>query len=269
MPKAPAPPKAKFSWRASMRFIIWLGVFAGCAWGASEAHSFLLHDPRFELRCDPAERTCAGLEIRGAVYSSRMRISQVFAPDFGLSIFHVPLAERRRHLLAVDWVRSAAITRIWPDQIVVTVSERRPAAFAKLPIGASGRYWLGLVDEDGVLLSIPSRARFHLPMLSGISEQQTDEERRARVKIMERLLADLGPNARAISEINVGSLGNVRLIADFDQKALELWIGDRAWRSRYMNFVNHYNEIRSHSEQARIFDLRMDDRILARQEGRR
>lgn len=248
---------------------MWLAVFAGLALGASEAHSFLLRDPRFELRCDPAESTCAGLEIRGAVYASRVRIAQVFAPDFGLSIFHIPLAERRRHMLAIDWVRSASITRIWPDQIVVTVSERRPAAFAKLPIGGSGRYWLGLVDDDGVLLSVPPRARFHLPMLSGVSEQQTDEERRARVKTMERLLADLGPNARAISEINVGSLGNVRVIAGFDGKALELWMGDRAWRSRYMNFVNHYNEIRGHSEQARIFDLRMDDRILARQEARR
>jgi hypothetical protein len=31
-----------------------------------------------------------------------------------------------------------------------------------------------------------------------------------------------------------------------------------------MNFMNHYPEIRAHSEQARVFDLRMDDRILAK-----
>jgi cell division protein FtsQ len=248
---------------------MWLSVFAGLAWGANEAHSFLLRDPRFELRCDPAERTCASLEIRGAVYASRYRIAQVFAPDFGYSVFHIPLAERRRHLLAIDWVRSASVTRVWPDQIVVTVTERRPVAFAKLPIAGSGRYWLGLVDDEGVLLSVPPRARFHLPMLSGISEQQTDAERRARVRTMQSLLADLGPDARGISEINVGALDNVRVISDLAGRAIELWIGDHAYRSRYMNFVNHYGEIRSHSEQARVFDLRMDDRILARQDSRR
>lgn len=269
MPKPPAPPKPKLSWRTALRISIWLGVFAGLAWGANEAHSFLLRDPRFELRCDPAERTCGSLEIRGAVYASRYRIAQVFAPDFGSSVFHIPLAERRRHLLAIDWVRSASVTRIWPDQIVVTVAERRPVAFAKLPIAGSGRYWLGLVDDDGVLLTVPARARFHLPMLSGISEQQTDEERRARVRTMERLLADLGQSARGISEINVGTLDNVRVISDLDGRAIELWIGDRAYRSRYMNFVNHYGEIRGHQEQARVFDLRMDDRILARQDARR
>lgn len=269
MPKPPAPPKPRFSWRTALRVTVWLGVFAGLAWGAKEAQSFLLQDPRFELRCDPTEHTCASLEIRGAVYASRYRIAQVFAPDFGYSVFHIPLAERRRHLLAIDWVRGASVSRVWPDQIVVTVMERRPVAFAKLPIAGSGRYWLGLVDDDGVLLSVPPRARFHLPMLSGISEQQTDEERRARLRTMERLLADLGGNARGISEINVGALDNVRVIADLDGRAIELWIGDHAYRSRYMNFVNHYSEIRSHSEQARVFDLRMDDRILARQDARR
>jgi len=269
VPKPPAPPKPKFSWRTALRVTVWLSVFAGLAWGAKQAHSFLLSDPRFELRCDPAERTCASLEIRGAVYANHYRIAQVFAPDFGYSVFHIPLAERRRHLLAIDWVRTASVTRIWPDQIVVTITERRPVAFAKLPIAGSGRYWLGLVDDEGVLLSLPPRARFHLPMLSGVSEQQTDEERRARVKMMQRLLADLGRNARGISEINVGALDNVRVIADLDGRAIELWIGDRAYRSRYMNFVNHYDEIRGHSEQARVFDLRMDDRILARQDARR
>lgn len=264
MPKAPAPPKPKFSWKLAVRLAIWLGVFAGLAFAGKQAHSFLLRDPRFDLRCDPPARTCASLEIRGAVYASRVRIAQVFAPDFGRSVFHIPLAERRRHLLAIDWVKTASITRIWPNQVVVTVSERRPVAFAKLPIAGSGRYWLGMVDDDGVLLSIPPRARFHLPMLSGISEQQTDQERRVRVKAMEALLEELGPNARRISEINVASIENVRLIADADGHAVELWIGDHGYRSRYMNFMNHYAEIRAHSEQARVFDLRMDDRILAR-----
>jgi hypothetical protein len=41
-------------------------------------------------------------------------------------------------------------------------------------------------------------------------------------------------------------------------------VGDQHYRSRYMNFVDHYPEIRRHSDQASVFDLRFDDRILAK-----
>jgi hypothetical protein len=47
-------------------------------------------------------------------------------------------------------------------------------------------------------------------------------------------------------------------------QGVELWLGDQHYRSRYLNFVQHYRDIRLHSEQASVFDLRLDDRILAR-----
>jgi hypothetical protein len=47
-------------------------------------------------------------------------------------------------------------------------------------------------------------------------------------------------------------------------QAVELWLGDQRFRSRYLNFLSHYPEIRKHSERAGVFDLRLDDRIFAR-----
>ena len=86
----------------------------------------------------------------------------MFAADLGKSVFQLPLAERRRHLLAMDWVRTAAVTRVWPNRILVTITERTPVAFAKLPIAGSVRHWMALMDADGVLLSIPPKVRFRL-----------------------------------------------------------------------------------------------------------
>jgi cell division protein FtsQ len=264
MPKAPAPPKPKLDWRMGVRVLAWGAVCAGVAWGGKEVHSFLLRDARFGFDCAPREKSCALLEIHGAVYASRARIQSVFAADFGRSVFQMPIAERRRHLLAIDWVRSAAVSRVWPNRIVVTVTERKPVAFARLPIAGSSRHWLALIDKEGVLLSLPPRVRFHLPVLSGVSEDQTDDERRDRVEAMEHLLSDLGPEAKEISEINAAVPREMRVITDVDGHGVELWMGDQHYRSRYMNFVSHYGEIRRHSERAAVFDLRMDDRILAR-----
>lgn len=255
MPKAPAPPKPKFNARLWLRIALWGAIFAGLAYGAKEVHSFLLRDPRFEFR---------NLEIRGAVYTDRARIQAVFAPDANRSVFQIPLAERRRHLLAIDWVHTASIERVWPNRLVVAITERRPVAFAKLQIAGSNRHWLALIDGEGILLSIPSRVRFRLPVLSGVEEEQSDEERRVRVEAMQHLLTDLGSQAKDISEINAASIHDLAVIADIDGKGLELWLGDRHYRSRYTNFLSHYQEIKAHSETARIFDLRLDDRISTR-----
>jgi cell division protein FtsQ len=255
MPKPVAPPKKRFGWRTMVRLIAWAGIAAGVAWGGREVDSFLVRDPRFQF---------ANVEIHGAVYTNTARIRNVFAPDSGASVFKMPLAERRRRLLAVDWVNTASISRVWPDSIVVTVTERTPVAFAKLPIAGTARYRFSLIDGEGVLLAIPPRVRFRLPVLSGVMEEQTEPDRRVRVKAMQHLLDDLGPQAKDISEINAASTLEMRVITAIDGHAVELWIGDQHYRSRYTHFVNNYGEIRKHSEQASVFDLRLDDRILAK-----
>lgn len=264
MPKPLAPPKPKFNLRLGVRVMLWLIVVAGLAWAGKEANSFLLSDPRFEMACEPAQAACAALEIRGAVYTNKQRIQSVFAQDFGQSVFHVPLAERRRRLLAVDWISTASVSRVWPDRIVVAITERHPVAFAKLPIGSGPRYRLTLIDTDGVLLSLPPRVRFRLPVLSGVTEDQTEAARSERVKAMQVLLNDLGPQAKDISEINAAVPADLRIVASVGQNAVELLIGDQHYRSRYLNFLNHYDEIRKRSGDAGVFDLRLDDRILAR-----
>ena len=263
MPRPPEPKKPKLNWRLIARAILWSGICAGFAFGGMEVHSFMLRDQRFALKCTPRAKACEGLEVHGAVHSNMARIQAVFAQDAGKSVFDIPLDERRRHLLAVDWVREASVMRVWPDRIQITIEERVPVAFASLPIGGSARHWLALVDEQGVLLTLPPRTRFPLPVLSGITEDQGEAERQKRVEAMEHLLGDLGPQSKDISEINAASVEDMRVVTTIEGRAVELWLGDQHYRSRYLNFMNHYREMRQDS-QAAVFDLRLDDRILVR-----
>lgn len=262
MPKPPEP-KRKLNWRLITRVALWTLVCASLAFGGIKVRGFMLHDSRFAFECGARVTACPGLEIHGAVHSNTARVHAIFAPDNGKSVFDIPLDERRRHLLAIDWVREASVMRVWPDRIVVTIQERVPVAFASLPIGGSARHWLALIDDRGVLLTLPPRARFPLPVLSGITEDQSETDRQTRVEAMQHLLADLGPQAKEISEINAAATEDMRVVTTVDGRAVELWLGDQHYRARYLNFINHYREMRQDS-QAAIFDLRLDDRILVR-----
>jgi cell division protein FtsQ len=189
-------------------------------------------------------------------------VQHVFAPDFEHSIFSIPLAERRRRLLAVDWVEDAAISRIWPDRVVVRIKERTPVAFVYFRAG------ILLIDPHGVLLEPPSlegaAVHFAFPVLSGVREDEAEQLREERVRAMLRLQEDLGYMARDVSEVNASDLENMRIIAKVDNRAVELILGDANFGRRYQNFLKHYPEIARQSPQVKTFDLRLDDRITAK-----
>ncbi len=87
----------------------------------SEAARLRAH--RSAVHCSRATSRDA-LAIQGLHYASRAKVQRVFAEDFDRSIFSVPLEERRRRLLAIDWVEDASVSRIWPDRLVVRIRER-------------------------------------------------------------------------------------------------------------------------------------------------
>jgi hypothetical protein len=68
-----------------------------------------------------------------------------------------------------------------------------------------------------------------------------------------------------VSEVNAADPGNIRIVAQLDGRVLELILGEDNLGSRYRNFLKHYPEIRRRSPEVRMFDLRLDDRITARE----
>ncbi len=58
---------------------------------------------------------------------------------------------------------------------------------------------------------------------------------------------------------------NIRIVAKAGNRAVELTMGDSNFAQRYQNFLTHFAEIEKHSPGVKSFDLRMDDRITARE----
>jgi hypothetical protein len=113
-----------------------------------------------------------------------------------------------------------------------------------------------------VLLGVP-RKKFDFPVLTGVTEEQSENDRRARVISMQQLLRQLGPAAAgSVAEVNAASPQDMRIAAKISGRHVELWLGDRNFLARFQNFTNHFDEIERQSDGASVFDLRLDDRIM-------
>jgi cell division protein FtsQ len=254
---------ARFGWRSWLATLGWCAVFVSSAMAARKVHHFVITDPQFTLSPDRRD----AITVEGMIYTPRAEVWRLFASDFGHSVFSVRLEERRRRLLAMDWVADASVSRVWPNRLLVHIVERQPVAFVNLPFrpGAGSPARVMLIDAEGVLLEPPFRARLAFPVLSGITDNLSQAERKRRVQAMLGLLSDLGPLSKNVSEVDATHPDNLCIVAQVEGRALELMLGDTNYQKRFQNFLNHYQEIQKRTGNGTAFDLRLDDRITAKE----
>jgi cell division protein FtsQ len=261
-------------WRGWLRYSSYsaaiLLLLASAMFLYARMDQLLAGDPRFTLAEPSADGESSALRIVGALHTPRAAIFKVFSADFGRSVYLLPLEERRLALLEIDWVRDAAVSRLWPDRLEVRIVERKPVAFLRLPSAAnpaSGS--LALVDAEGAILSQPARAEFTLPAISGIRREQSRATRQQRVAIALRLISELGSLAGQLSEIDVGDPENVHVVLQAGGRVVGLQLGNRNFLSRLQNFLHYFEAMEQQRPEAAAFDLRLDDRITAVGEGKR
>jgi cell division protein FtsQ len=257
------------------RFAIWLvaGILLMVttlfAWHSTE--QFLIKDGRFRVG-DGDEYTgqSPDLILEGVHYASASQIRSVFKEDFGRSLYLVPIQDRREQLLAIDWIQSASISKIWPKTIRVHVQERVPVAFLHLrPATRGGISRFVLIDSDGFILRPKVAAKFTLPVLTGISETESIENRRARVRRVLEMLKEIGPLGKDVSEVDVSDPNNLTVSEHVEGTVVKLMLGDENYAERMQNFLTNYGEIRAKRPDATTLDLRVDGVITANGEGRR
>ena len=233
--------------------VVGVAVFTGVS--VHLLHRYVVNDPKFVLAHDRRD----ALTIDGLRYGSRAKVQRIFAEDADRSLFSVPLEERRRRLLAIDWVEDAAVSRVWPDRLAVRIQERKPVAFVQVQSSVM------LIDEQGMLLEPPAQAQFAFPVLSGVRADDPPARRMIAVRALLDVERELGPRMKDVSEVNAADPGNIRIVAQVDGRVVELVLGEDNLGARYRNFLDHYGEIRKRWPAARVFDLRLEDRITAKE----
>ncbi|HXA52573.1 MAG TPA: FtsQ-type POTRA domain-containing protein [Candidatus Acidoferrum sp.] len=249
-----APPPSRSRWKLLLGVVVLAAVCATSAMAGYKVRQFVSTDPQFYL----SRARKDAITIQGLRNASRWKVQRVFAGDYDRSIYLVPLTERQRRLEAIDWIESATVSRVWPDRIVVRVRERQPIAFVNLNRGVM------LIDAHGKLLEPPAKSQFAFPVISGITDNDTDAQTSQHVATFLRVQSDMGYLMKEVSEVDTADPENVRLVAQADSRAVILLVGEGNYAARYQNFLKHYQDIVKRSPKAKVFDLRLDDRITVK-----
>jgi cell division protein FtsQ len=188
----------------------------------------------------------------------------IFGEDIGRNVFFVPLSERRKQLEELPWVEKATVMRLLPDQLSVSVVERKPVAFVRH--GSQ----IGLVDADGVLLTMPAammaQHHYSFPVVTGINVNDTLTARRIRMKIYQRLLAELdasGQNvSEQISEIDLSDPHDARVLMPEQGSDILAHFGQEQFLDRYLRYQAHIREWRQKYPKLASVDLRYDQQVV-------
>jgi len=186
----------------SLREIAWLTSKIGAAILAfvvlvsllASFRSYLLRAPKFAIGIK---------EIQGLRHLSEgqvlLKLKEIEEQD--RSLFALDLDALRKSVELLPWVKAATVRRVWPDRLMIQVTERVPIAFVRIDDSTQ------MVDEEGVLLESKGEGlpNFDFPVLMGLESGFETEllMRNRRVRIRARRLFFTGKVTRDIGYIDV------------------------------------------------------------------
>ncbi|HEX4545488.1 MAG TPA: FtsQ-type POTRA domain-containing protein [Candidatus Acidoferrum sp.] len=220
---------------------------------------FLLYSPQM-LLLKPEQ-----IELNGNRIVSREGVLQQFLHDRNRSVLRVPLDVRRGAIEQVAWVESASVHRILPNRIRVELIERTPIAF--LRIGNE----LALIDAHGVILDRPRGEELHFPVVSGVSENLSREQREMRMQIYQDFIKDVDlvrpGSSDFVSEADLSNPKDVRvvmtgLLRPSDPQAVTIHFGSGDFTGKYKMLVDNFSQWQANAGRVQSIDLQYARQVV-------
>ena len=238
-------------------------VFSAFAVGAYAVRNFLEHDSRFRIA------GTSNIQATGLGQVSRAEMLPVFGEDIGRNVFFVPLNERRKQLEQIPWIEHATVMRLLPDQIRISVVERKPIAFLRQ--GAQ----VGLVDANGVLLTEPpsmmAQHHYSFPVVTGIESSNPIASRRSRMEVYQHLVSELDASGQRlsdqISEIDLSDPEDARVLMPEQGTDIVAHFGADHFLERYQRYKAHIAEWRQQYPKLAEVDLRYEQQVVLQMAG--
>jgi cell division protein FtsQ len=241
---------------AVVRVIAILALVVAGAWSLTR---LVLHAPALQV---------GHLTVRGNERLSTGEVLALVDELRGQNILTVRIADWRQRVLTSPWVEDAAIRRVLPSTLEITVKERKPMGVGRLGTA------LYLVDPHGVIVDEygPNYADIDLPIIDGLSGPPPrasgliDAE---RAEFAARVLSALSVKpelAKRVSQLDVSDVHNAVVILDGDSALLRL--GESDFAERLQQYIDLAPVLRERVATIDYVDLRFDERLYVRPAGR-
>jgi len=133
---------------------LWAGGYFGAAGRAAGAG--------IHAAAAQAGLKVARVTLRGAHETATDEILAAVGPVIGKPMLAVSADEVRARVERLGWVRAAAVTRLYPDTLHISIRERTPAAVWQED------YALNLIDESGAIIRRVNDSEYlNLPLIVG------------------------------------------------------------------------------------------------------
>ncbi len=252
------PSWSRTRWGKVLFLLLALAVLAAGIALAFAIRGFFLHNPQFQISSTSSIQTVGNHEV------SRASILSVFGSDIGRNVFLVPLARRRAEVESLPWVKSAAVMRVLPNHLRVSIVERKPVAF--LRTGSS----ISLIDAAGKVLNLePSdmaKQHFSFPVITGLDPAMPRQQRAARVGLYLKFMKALSQTGQQItsriSEVNLSDPEDLRATITTDHHDLLLHFGHQDFLARYHRYSSNIQNWLSKYPALSAVDLRYNDQVV-------
>jgi cell division protein FtsQ len=238
--------------------VISLGGIAGIA-ATVYATRFLLYSPTM-LLLKPDQ-----IELNGNHIVAREAVVQQFVPDRNRSVLQVPLEVRRGEIEKISWVESASVQRILPNRIRVELTERTPIAFLR-----SGNV-LALIDAHGVILDRPQDEDLQFPIVSGVSEELSLDQREKRMQVYQEFMKDVdlvrAGSAERVSEADLSNPKDLRVVmtglaGPTDSQAVTIHFGSGEFTGKYKMLVDNFSQWQANTGRVQSIDLQYTRQVV-------
>jgi cell division protein FtsQ len=227
--------------------------------------TFLLSSPLFELH------SADDVQLTGSKFVSREELANALGLPLhagrgpGVKVFRLSLEAARKRVEAISWVRSAALTRILPNRLLVHVTERTPVAFANLGGHVS------LMDSDGVLLDKPENASFDLPVITGLDSIASLEECRTRIALyldfMHQVGEEIAHSGWMVSEADLADGVDLKALLVQGRETLQVHFGHENFLEHFHTFLALLPELRKSNAPLDSVDLRYRNQVVVNPQG--
>ena len=137
-------------WRVAFFALAAVGIVAAAVW-------VLFGSPLLVVR---------SVSVSGTHLVSRSEVVAASGVQLGTPLIRVNTARAAARIVAIPQVRSAQVTRSWPNRLVIVVRERTP----ELALPAYGGGY-DLADADGVVLQRVARRPADLPLYPTVAPE--------------------------------------------------------------------------------------------------